>query len=147
MDLVEEIKRELTEDAELLVNSVFPRKTAQLDALLNSLDFQLENLLGVARKSQESLSGISLKYTTCKPSKPIKEEQSGKDMGEQPLKKLKQCATSKGDQRLESIEQDGVSCNALISHLADTVRPEIISLMEYCNTVRTWVKITSTDNS
>lgn len=134
MDLVQEIKRELTEDAEQLVNSVFPRKTAQLDGLLNSMDFQLENLRSVATKSQESLNGISLRAEIC-----TKEMPQGKDMGEQPLKKLKRCATSKGDQRI-CINQGGVSSNALISHLADTVRPEIISLMEYCNTVRTWVR-------
>nr|XP_039263818.1 proteasome activator complex subunit 3-like [Styela clava] len=133
MDFVLDIKSSIGLEAENLVNKVFPEKTAQLDAILQSPEFRLENIPSVREKSWESHANVTAKKENSKAST------SDRNIGEPPAKLLKSC--DEGDASEDAVEKQEVFSNPQIVHLLEIIRPEIITLMESCNTIRTWVML------
>lgn len=132
MDFVEDFKGIISQEAEQLVSEIFPTKAAELDALLQNESFRLGNLTTVQSESCDSVSAVTRRDRNASR---VDEEED-----EPPAKLRKNNSAGEGMRnglRTDSAKEIRVNC--LIEEMMNTIRPEIISLMEYCNTIRTWV--------
>lgn len=130
MSVVEEFNEEISKSAENFVYNVFPLKAKEMDALLHQDEFLLTNLPRLKRISEASIS-LPLKLKDSKTADTSLLPPKRKKMMKIKAQDVPECDVK--------IQKETVLSNQQITELIDVLRPELIELMEACNTMRVWV--------